>query len=177
MAITDPVLPLADALLACLCAAVADTGNPVCACCVHPGLSTPMDYCDCECSSGGNGQAWVRVNRIYPAGARFPQQSFEVEPCKIPSWGVELVMGVYRCVATLDDDGRPPTCDQVEADATKILLDAAAMRVAAVCCFGTAEEDRTAIVGEWSPIGPNGGCAGGFMSVTVQFYDCCPPVP
>lgn len=166
------VLPLAEELLGCLCAALADSGNPVCQCCLHPGLATPMDFCDCACSAGGNGQAWVRVGRIYPAGARFPAQSFDADPCKINSWGVELIMGVYRCVHTLDDDGQPPSCDQVTSDTELILADAAAMR-AAICCFG-GDPDRQAIAAEWSPIGPNGGCAGGVQSITVQFYDCCP---
>lgn len=171
--IEDRVLPLAEALLACLCTALATTvGGPVCDCCLHVGAAVPMDYCDCECAGVGQGQGFVRVNRIYPAAARFPQQSFDVEPCKINSWGVELVMGAYRCVAGLDDEGRPPSCAEVTADSVKLLSDAAAMRAAAVCCFPDA--DMVAVVGQWEPIGPQGGCAGGQLTITVQMYDCCP---
>ena len=171
--IIDPVLPLAERLLACLCERLIDTvAGPACVCCLYHGTTVPMDYCD-SVSAEGNGQAWVRVNRIYPAGARFPVQSFEVTPCKIPSWGVELVMGVYRCVAVLDDAGNPPTCDQITADATKLLSDAAAMRLAAVCCFPEGA-DTIAVVGDYQPLGPQGGCAGGALSITVQFCECCP---
>lgn len=173
--IVDPVLPLAERLLACLCNALEDSAaGPVCDCCVHPGPAPPpMDYCDCECA-GGVGQAWVVVNRIYPAAARFPAQAFDLVPCKVPSWGVELVAGVYRCVHTLDDNGVPPSCAQVTQDATELLSDAAAMRQALVCCFPEGA-DTVAVVGDYTPLAPQGGCAGGQMSITVQFYDCCPP--
>lgn len=171
----DPVLPLAERLLACLCNALEDSHRgPVCACCLHPGSVVPMDYCDCECA-GGQGQAWVRVARIYPTGARFPSQTFDIQPCQqaVPSWAVELVMGVYRCIATIDDEGRPPDCAQVTDDAVALMSDAAAMRQAAMCCFPDGG-DTAVVVGEYTPIGPSGGCGGGQLSVTVQAYDCCP---
>jgi hypothetical protein len=174
--IVDPVLPLAERLLACLCNALENSAaGGVCDCCLHPGpAAPPMDYCDGPGGAGGTGQAWVVVNRIYPAAARFPNQVFDVTPCKIPSWGAELVMGVYRCVSTLDDQGNPPSCAQVSGDAIKLLSDAAAMRQAAVCCYPEGA-DTVAVVGDYTPIAPQGGCGGGQMSITVQFYDCCPP--
>lgn len=172
MAIDDAVLPLAERLLACLCEALTDTiAGPPCVCCLYHGASTPMDYCND--TGTANGQAWVRVTRIFPATARFPTQAFEVTPCKIPSWGAELVMGVYRCVSTLEDDGGAPPCDVITADAAKLLNDAAAMRRAAVCCFPE-DAGTLAVVGAWEPIGPAGGCAGGLLPVTVQFCECCP---
>jgi hypothetical protein len=109
---------------------------------------------------------------MFPATARFPQQSFDVANCDNRSWAVELEMGVYRCLATLDDEGNPPSCQQIEHDAAVILSDAAAMRQAAVCCFRPGDGGRDVVVGEWAPVGPSGGCGGGVMSVTVQGYDC-----
>lgn len=169
MALNDVVVPLATRLLACLCTALEGTvAGPACRCCLYPGLVVPMDDCDCECGAGGNGSASVRVARIFPT-KRFPGQSFDVEPCKANTWAVELVMTVYRCVAVLNEDGSPPSCSAVTDDAEKILSDGAAMRQAVTCCYPDA--DIVAVVGAWEPLGPNGGCAGGQMTITVQFYD------
>jgi hypothetical protein len=29
----------------------------------------------------------------------------------------------------------------------------------------------------WEPLGPQGGCVGGAMQITVAFTDCCPDEP
>ncbi|MBP2703524.1 hypothetical protein JOL79_06890 [Microbispora sp. RL4-1S] len=168
-------LPLAEALLACLCAELDDTvAGPVCVCCLAPGPE-PADCCTCP---GGEGRAWVRVTRIFPTSARFPLPAVDPGRCATDgSYAVELELGVYRCVATIDDDGTPPSCDQRTADAVKLLDDAAAMRRAVSCCFPRTElgRGRAVVVGEWRPIAPEGGCAGGALLVTVESGDCCPP--
>ncbi|MFF3665470.1 hypothetical protein [Microtetraspora malaysiensis] len=175
MALDVVAFPLAQDLLGCLCGALEESlGGPPCRCCVYPGAQVPADSC-CDCGAG-QGQAWVRVAKIFPAAARFPEQSFAVESCASRSWGVELEVGVYRCVATVDDEGNPPSCEQVEHDAAVILDDAAAMRRAVACCFADGEHgNRDLVVGEWTPIGPSGGCGGGSMTVTIQAYDCACP--
>lgn len=157
------VLPLAEELLGCFCPLLAETvgGMPECGCCLSLGPAVA----DVE-------HAWVRVVRIYPSGGRFPAQAFDVESCPANEWGVELELGVFRCVATIDDDGRPPSCDQVRRDVEVQLDDAAAMRQAVNCCF--ADDDRLMVVGPWEPIPPQGGMAGGRMTVTVLIGDCCP---
>lgn len=164
---------LAEELLACLCTALAETtGGAPCFCCASAGERPPaMDYC-CDCGQG-HGQAWVRVVRIFPAAARFPQLSTDVEQCRLGSWGVELEVGAYRCAAVPDNRGNPPSCARVTRDAEVIVDDAAAMRRAITCCF--ASSDRDQVVGEWRPIGPSGGCVGGSMTVQVRASDCCPP--
>lgn len=173
MAVTDAVMPLAERLLDCLCALLeGSVGGPVCHCCVYPGRQVPVDYC-CDCPTGGEGQAWVRVERIYPTSGRFPARATRPEPCGGGgAWAVELVMGVYRCVATLDDAGNPPPCDRIFADAEKLLSDAAVMRAAASCCFPTGETES--VPGDYEPLDSDGGCGGGVMSLLVRFDECCP---
>lgn len=164
-------LPLAEDLLSCLCAELADTiGGPPCVCCLSPGPE-PMECCQCP---AGEGNAWVRVVRIFPTTAKFPTPSTDPSPgrCVTGLYAVELELGVYRCVSTLDDDGRAPSCAERTSDAEKILDDAAAMRRAVSCCF--AVRGRQMIVGEWRSRGPDGGCAGGAMTVIVEADDCCP---
>lgn len=173
MALTDPVMPLAERLLDCLCALLEGTvGGPVCHCCIYPGKVVPVDYC-CECPGAGEGQAWVRIDRIYPTSGRFPARATQAEPCGAGGgWAAELVMGVYRCVSTLDDQGNPPPCERIWADAEKLSSDATAMRIAAVCCFP--EEGVQSVPGEYEPLESEGGCGGGTMSVLVRFDECCP---
>ena len=161
-------LPLAEELLACLCTALDDSpAGPPCICCLSPGPE-PM-----ECNTGpeGEGVGWVRVVRIFPTAARFPIPATDPQRCLTGAYAVELELGVYRCVSVVDDQGDPPTCAQRTADAEKLLGDAAALR-RAVCCF--TQQGRQMIVGEWRPLGPSGGCAGGAMTVTVEAADCCP---
>ncbi|REF00618.1 hypothetical protein [Thermomonospora umbrina] len=118
---------------------------------------------------------WVRLQRIYPTTSPWPQEATTPLPCSAGgAWAAELVMGVYRCVAAVDDNGDPATCEQVFNDAEKLLSDAAAMRQAALCCFPATEEGPDVLAGEYRPIGPNGGCGGGQMLVTVRFTECCP---
>lgn len=159
------VLPLADALLACFCPLLEQTtgGMPECGCCLLPGPAVA----DVE-------HAWVRVSRIYPSGSRFPLQAADIARCALNEWGVELELGVFRCVSVLDDEGRPPSCDQLRRDAEVIGDDAAAMRQALLCCFA---DGRDVVVGAWEPYEPSGGMAGGRMTVTVRVEDCCPPNP
>lgn len=176
MAVEDPVLPLASRLLDCLCEQLPDTvGGPVCQCCLRPGLGAPADLC-CNCLNDGvpaEGQAWVRVSRIFPVTARFPQQQTDRQACQTGAWAAELELGVWRCAGVVDDDGTPPSCERVTRDTTVTLSDAAAMRRALRCCFTDA--DTLTVVGDWSPLGPNGGCVGGRMIITVEFSDCpCP---
>ncbi|MBA9005943.1 hypothetical protein [Thermomonospora cellulosilytica] len=176
MAVTDAVMPLAERLLNCLCAQLPGTvGGAACRCCVYPGATVPVDHC-CGCEEG-EGQAWVQVRRIYPTtAARFPQPSTTLEPCDAAGgWGMELVMGVYRCVSVLDDQGNPPSCADVFDDAEKLLSDAAAMRQALACCFPyTGNDGLDVMAGEYTPMGPDGGCAGGQQTVYVRFTECCP---
>lgn len=174
----DRVSGLVSRLLGCLCAQLADTvaGPPV-MCCVRPGLAAPADLC-CQAEVDGEtreGQAWVRVARIYPTTGRFPQQAVDRQICATGGWAAELEMGAWRCAATVDDDGSPPACGDVTRDALVALSDAAAMRRAARCCFPDEKGDPPAVVGEWVPLGPNGGCTGGTLTLTAQFYDCACP--
>lgn len=175
------VVPFAERLLACLCAQLAlSVGGPVCSCCLRHGAHlVAMDNCTCNCNDTGSGQASVQVTSIYPS-AKFPRQGVDTwdQPCRSGTWVAELTMTVYRCVAVLSDKGVPPTCTQLEADFRKIQSDAAAMRRAFACCDWRGDPDNEArvIPGAWVPVAPQGGCAGGFMTVLVDLGPlCCPP--
>lgn len=161
------VTPLAEALLACLCAELANTiGGSPCQCCLRPGTAPPPADACCACGAG-QGQASVQVTRIF-ASQDFPRAgvSGPLTECTALGRAAELTLTVFRCVACVDESGLP-SCDEMADDARKILDDAQAMWRAVVCCDWRGDEQRF-IPGEWRPLAPLGCCAGGTMSVTVD---------
>lgn len=168
-------MPLLEELLECLCTQLAlTTRGPVCACCITTGPPV-IECCTCE---AGEGMAWVRVVRIYPSLPRFPAQAVEVQKCPVTGLAVELELGAARCSRQVTEDGSTAECPEQLADAEAVLDDAAAMRRALSCCFAG---DKVLVINQWQSYGPEGGCVGGYMAVTVQAYDgypaTLPPVP
>lgn len=176
------VLPYAERLLVCLCEALQSTiGGVTCQCALRPGVSPPpADIC-CSCE-GGQGQASVQINRIYsvPAG-RFPQGGVTgtLDNCTSYEWAAELALTVYRCVSIADDTGFP-SFDELMSDTRKIADDAQAMRKAIMCCDwrvpanGDPDSPQPIVPGAWVGQNPQGGCAGGVMTVQVLLgSQCC----
>jgi hypothetical protein len=170
--VDDPIAwCLADALRDCFCTALAEVSAPVGCCCLHPGAEVAWDSCD-------PGQAWVRVASIYPLAARFPQAADGVDPQPCGGtngWGVVLELGAVRCMPTVSDAGELPSCEDVTAVTRLVLADAHAMRRAALCCRWRetcTNREVDLLVGAWTPIGPQGVCVGGTLSVTVQAFGC-----
>lgn len=156
------VLPVMEALLGCLCAALEDSpGGSPCFCGLLPGALVAMDYVDCD--GDGCGQAWVRLDSVYPS-TRFPTLDLEAT-CRSPQ-AARVQLGVLRCVPGMDADGTPP--DEVaQAEATRIQLgDRAALQRAVECCFDRPHRDY--MLGQYAPIGPSGGAGGGALVVTVR---------
>jgi hypothetical protein len=135
---------------------------------VMPGRDVALDDC---CA----GQAWVRVIRIYRSSSdEFPQPStvpHDADRCTPGGiWAVEYGVGVVRCVPGLDGRGRPPTATDFERCAAVMLDDAAHVRSAVLC--GLVADVESVVIGDWLPVGPDGGCAGGELSVTVAVDGC-----
>ncbi|TBO60942.1 hypothetical protein EYS09_03850 [Streptomyces kasugaensis] len=155
--------PVLSGLTACLCAVLAEGGRPTCACCLVWGNSPPaQDFCSCDCE-GGHGQAWVRVVRQEPVVVADQRR----RRCQM--WRMETVIevGVARCVAVVAPDGQSaPTCEQREADAWGLVLDQRLLREAVACCV--ALDGVQVRPGPVTPMGPQGGCAGVTMQITVE---------
>jgi hypothetical protein len=155
-----------DALTEALAGTV---GGPCGRAVIAPGSVVPADGCCAEEADEMSGQAHVRLSRLFPSRV-FPQP--DAAYSRAPSLlAAEVELGVYRCVAGMDDAGYPPTPEEVTADAVRALDDLAAMRRTALETFG-----RTpVVVGASSPVGPNGYCAGATMLFTVSFNPDCAP--
>lgn len=170
---------VAEKLRDCLCANLATTvGGPVCQCCIRTGSTLPpADNC-CDCGEG-QGQASIQVGEIYPSD-KWPRKGV-VEwkgACSkgMTIWVAEFTMVVYRCMATPVDDGTPPNCTQLQADARKVQEDAAAMLRTFSCCDLSSLKVKRVLPGSWTPLPNLGGCGGGQLNMFADLgYVCCPP--
>jgi hypothetical protein len=149
---------LAD-LATCLCAQILTDGlPPVCFCGVVPGQDVALDYagdCDDAC-----GQAWVRLATAYPS-VSVGQPSQIPNNCTV-GIGVEIELGIVRCLDV--GDGQTPP-DPVELTAAGVLqvADMMAMWRAVACC----RQSKDFIIGQYAPIGPQGGLVGGTLPLGI----------
>lgn len=127
-----------------------------------PGTSAAWDDC---CA----GRLWVRVVGV-DADERPAGRTRAAAMCKVTEWRVRLEVAVIRCVATINDQGVPPSARQMGEDEAMLLRDMGEMQAA----LQDAElpRDSWLTLGSWSPLGPDGGCAGGQWIVTVTLPDC-----
>ena len=164
---------LAQNLLACLEASLAVGPAPIApehvmlraGADVTPLLGTTRDEC-CE------GLAWVRVQSVSGVralGDRLNVTCFEQERTLV------LEMGVVRCAPSAPTTG-VPTEDQWTAAALQLDADMGAMEAAVCCAFGATEGTAAeeVAVGEYRPLGVDGNCIGGTMTVTIRMQNCCP---
>lgn len=131
---------------------------------VFPSLGSQTDEC---CT----GLAWVRVADVR---ALADPDDTTTGNCPITSARrLTLEMGTARCIP-FGTVQAPPTCDQWTEVALKMDSDWAAME-AAVCCLAdtvsTLPFGPRVFPGEYQPLGPDGNCVKGTMTVFVD-YDC-----
>lgn len=166
----DPFAIAAD-LAQCVCTALKaeSRGEDVWTgeCCVRPGSQVAWDSC-CE----GGGQAWVVMLTGFPT-TRFPlQDGATADPnCGVISFGLNFEVGVLRCASGSTE------CDTMEAEAAKAFGDLQALLIGLNCCFGAADEDgdRGWRLNSVAMVGPEGGCVGSKITITVNTeYPCCP---
>lgn len=158
----------AQVLLACFTTALNERPAPPAYIMLRPGqevtplLSTTKDEC-CQ------GLAWVRVAGIEVAPSLDLQTG---RRCFGTLRQITLELGVMRCAPT-PPANTIPTADQWGALFLQLDSDYDAME-AALCCLRPFVEERTdevPVAGEYEPIGPDGNCIGGRMTITLE-ADC-----
>jgi hypothetical protein len=160
----DPVLgPMLQSFLACVCAELAASGRPPCACCLVWGdTPPPADFCNCECEGDGSGQAWVRVVRMDPAAVGNRLTTMKCQPIRLRAW---IEAGVYRCVPTGDEHG-PPTCDERTDSALGLIRDARSLLTAVACCPALRPHRMEFMSAD--PMSALGGCSGTNIQFTLD---------
>jgi|SRR5262245_7601721 len=165
---------MATKLLTCLCDAVTVNASDLYPapqiCCIRAGETVALDITDAQVDECCLGLAYVRIDNFYPTGgvgSTFPSPSsdFPLDRCAPYAWGVTMEMAIWRCIAT------PATCDVWNFVAQRQMLDAKSMREA-LCCFMSDLDPRVVAITPWQSKGPEGGCIGGTMNVSVQVDNC-----
>lgn len=151
-----------SALTTCLCAQLVAAGTPeVCFCGVLPGEVASADY------MGGcgrkNGMAWVRVKSLYPSTS-VGTADLTIGNCG-KELGMDVEVGVMRLYSVGDSRGNPPTPKQSLDAAALQILDAQTMLAAINCCEEISSRDY--VVGQYEPLGPEGGVVGGIWTVSL----------
>lgn len=165
------LFPYAQQLLDCLCSVLATTSNPPGICALRAGnqaiqdMGPTFDEC-CE------GQAYVRITGFTPTGLQqdpFPagMEDQIVPACGIPAWSLHFEVGIFRC---MDAEGGLSSSQWANIAAQQ-MLDAKSIRLA-ICCFIAERELKTTAVGSWVPQGPEGGCIGGTMPLSIEVLNC-----
>lgn len=151
----------AKALAICLCAEVTDDeGESLCFCGVMAG-DQAYDFAGLgECGSGKCGQAWVRVVSVYPSTA-LGEANTEARNCDV-GMGADIEVGILRCWP-IEDEGEPVEPAVMFEVAEQQLIDEASLRSAVQCCDAL----DAYILGQWNPVGPEGGLIGGTYTVYV----------
>lgn len=150
---------LAD-LIACVCSNVTEHGQgETCWCGLYPGEAVSWEFCG-ECSTGKCGMAWVRPATANPYST-FPLLA--LDPNCVKPLAYEIEIGILRCLPVAENDGTLPT-PEVYAEATYgLMMDQMALHRAIRCC-----EFKDVTLGPWRPVGPQGGCVGGFWTIWVD---------
>lgn len=128
---------------------------------VTPLLSSNDDEC-CR------GLGWVRIANV--SGVReLNSTTAEDARCFGQSRVLTLELGAMRCAPTPGVAGLPSEDDWT---AVAMLLDAdyAAMERAICCAFADADD---VAVGDYEPVGQDGNCIGGKMTVRIAMEACC----
>lgn len=161
MSATDLTGPLLLRLLQC---AEESLTVPVGRSHLAPGASVAWDDC---CL----GQLWVRLVSKVPTGSsRDPGQR-----CGVVLWRSTVAVGVMRCAHVVDDQGNPPSPDDLTQDALAVTRDMTDLEQAILCCMRDVPGALGLTVLAWNPLGPSGGCVGGEWTLTVTEHLCgCP---
>lgn len=169
------ILPLANALLTCLCEQLDLNPDPPANCCLRAGDAVIHDI-DGQLSSDKvccPGLAYVRIGSMYPS-SNFPAP--DTEPgrgsgCFPVAYAVELTMGVVRCVPNM---GTPegPSCDDWTLAALHDANDLDAMRKA-LCCWQAGLPKGKLWLAAASTVTLTADCVERLMPVTVSIPKCC----
>jgi hypothetical protein len=156
--IIPAIAPALVALRDCLCNELVTTGGgDVCWCGVWTGADLSWEFCE-QCDDGKCGMAYVRLATVYPY-AIFPVPVVDLTCINPLAYQIE--MGVVRCFPTMGPDGELPDADAITDAAVTALVDMAAMYRALTCCGQQVAPEA------YQPVGPSGGCSGGFWTAYV----------
>lgn len=159
----DAITDLLNEVLACACDALEAQSHCFCPCRHFISVGPPVwDTAAC-CSDG---QLTVHLDRVYPF-SNFPAQSNQVNLCQTPL-AIDFNVNLLRCYPTMDEDGNPPTHEQLQTAGEELVRDAFILTTGLLCCLAAKGRSRKYVYLGSRLTGPQGGCAGVEVRFTVE---------
>lgn len=163
----DLIWLTAEEIRQCICEALEAESECGCPCRSCTVVGPPVwDTC-CP-----DGQLTVSLERFF-LHDNFPSAATGPVFCAAPFAG-DFVIQLLRCVPVVRDDGTPPSCEELSESARRIYQDLYISMRAIVCCLSVAKRQRKFVMRDARPIGPDGGCAGFEIRLTVELHDPLP---
>lgn len=144
-----------SALLAVVAGALSEAGRPAGRSAVVVGQVAWDDCCE--------GYLYVGCERLYHSST-FPVEDAGWDPCHVSANAALFVVGLLRCVPTLDDGGTPPSPAALTA-ASLVVYDDAAVILAALRTQACDPDVTMVLAGQTYP-GADGGC----VAVETRLY-------
>jgi len=158
---TDDTLiwPIMVRLQECLCTTLTERGLMPgdCFCGLMPGNDPSWDYED--------GMAWVRLVNAYPS-TTFPTIDTTPRGSCAAEIAATIEVAVLQCAPTLSVTGVLPSEFDMFEPTRLQLATMKAMKDAIMCCGFD-----NIVLGQYQPLGPQGGLVGGFWTVDVTGDD------
>lgn len=126
---------------------------------VAPGEVVAHDDC-CD------GQVWARLVTLAPTPTTNPAGRPGLHPCALPHFVATIELGVIRCAAVVNSNGKAPSPRQITADGQQGLADMSTLLGVLRCT------PNLRGLQAWTPVGPEGGCHGGFWTFTALISNC-----
>lgn len=167
----DPFFVLGAQLLACLQTSAEANPNPPPE---NNFLFLPGAQATADISQYQNmccdGTAYVRMASQYPS-KNFPAPDDDASNCVPMGFGSIWELGIMRCAPT-GTVQKIATAAEWLAAFRQQTIDATTLR-SAVCCWVNLYGDGEGVqIGQWTPVGPEGGCLIGTLSVSIQWIGC-----
>lgn len=160
-------------LASCLCStlrAAASEGHSQepCFCGVLPGAAVAQDYCDGGLCEDKGGMAWTRLVSVQARQEQGPGgESGTLAPNQcVTVYDVTVEIGVLRSAPMPDEEGEPPSVSEQLAASMLQNSDMGVMLSVIGCCDEVPDSLGDPVIGEYVPVGPEGGCVGGAWSAT-----------
>lgn len=140
-------------------------------CLLVPGIDVAWDQCQC-------GQFAQTIIGEYLTSTPFDGGNGAVgNGCGQAYRVITVASSVVRCIPSMDQNGNPPTCDKLLTAGMQDVRDRTAVRLGVLCHLESLLEDDTISyyqIGQQTPLGEQGGCAGSVLTWSVALANRCP---
>lgn len=146
-------------------------GPPKRKCLIVPGLDIAWDECEC-------GQFAQTLIAEYLTNDPFDGGATTVgNGCGTSYRVISVASSIARCIPTLDANGRPPSCDKYLTAGVHDIQDRTALRSGILCHLQSLLDTNVISyyqIGQQTPLGEQGGCAGSVLVWSVAVPNRCP---